>query len=262
MSRSADHYFAIIPESVLYADISATAVRVYGVLRRHADKDNGTCHPGKTRIAALARIGIRTVNRAIDELVVIGAIEVIHRPDPDNPKRMLTNQYRLLTPCAGDSTPCAPDSTPHALVTPPPCAGGTETIVKEPESENTDTRSTEVDLMFLRFWESYPRKVGKKQALKAWNRYAKRNQPKILDGLTAWNQHWRHEKTETQYIPHPTTWLRQERWEDHPLTTEPARETRPYDQQKRRGCDKCDNTGYIHHEDNNVTWVTECECNQ
>jgi hypothetical protein len=253
MTRSADHYFAIIPESVLYADISATAVRVYGVLRRHADKDNGTCHPGKTRIAALARIGIRTVNRAIDELVVIGAIEVIHRLDPDNPKRMLTNQYRLLTPCA-------PDSTPHALVPPPPCAGGTETIVKEPKSENTDTRSTEVDPMFLRFWENYPRKVGKKQALKAWNRYAKRNQPKILDGLTAWNQHWRHEKTETQYIPHPTTWLRQERWEDHPLTT--ARETRPYDTSKRRGCNKCDNTGYIHHEDNNVTWVTECECNQ
>lgn len=254
MAGSADQYFAIIPESILYADISATAVRVYGVLRRHADKDDGTCHPGKSRIASLAHIGTRTVNRAIDELVGIGAIEVIHRPDPDNPKRMLTNQYRLLTPCAGDSTP-------HALVTPPPCADGTETIAKEPEPKNTDTRSTEVDPMFLRFWASYPRKVGKKQALKAWNRYAKRNQSAILDGLTAWNQHWQREKTETQYIPHPTTWLRQERWEDHIATTTPER-PRPYDAPKRRGCDNCDNTGYIHHEDNGVTWVTECECNQ
>jgi hypothetical protein len=260
MTRSADHYFAIIPENILYADISHIAVRVYGVLRRHADKDNGTCHPGRSRIAKVAHTSPSSVDRAISELVRIGAIEVIHRPDPDNPKRLLSNQYRLLTPPAHDDTPPAGDDTPLPLVAIPPPASDEETIVKEPKSKNTDTRSTEVDPMFLRFWENYPRKVGKKQALKAWNRYAKRNQPKILDGLTAWNQHWRHEKTETQYIPHPTTWLRQERWEDHPLTT--ARETRPYDTSKRRGCNKCDNTGYIHHEDNNVTWVTECECNQ
>ena len=35
----ADNFFAIIPEWVLYADISPQAVRLYGVLRRYADRD-------------------------------------------------------------------------------------------------------------------------------------------------------------------------------------------------------------------------------
>jgi len=69
---SSDQYFAVIPESVLYADISHAAVRVYGVLRRHADKNDGTCHPGRKRIAEFAHMSPSHVDRAIQELVGIG----------------------------------------------------------------------------------------------------------------------------------------------------------------------------------------------
>jgi len=133
---SSDQYFAVIPESVLYADISSNAVRVYGVLRRHADKDDGTCHPGRTRIAKLANIHERSVDRALRELESIGAIEVMHRVDPDNPKQFLSNQYRVLTPSAHVTTPRAGVTTPPALVSPPPRAGVAVTKAIEPESEN------------------------------------------------------------------------------------------------------------------------------
>lgn len=252
MTGSADQYFAIIPESILYADISHTAVRVYGVLRRHADKDDGTCHPGRSRIAKLARMSPSSVDRAIAELVGIRAIEVVHRPDPDNPKHLLSNQYRLLTPPAGDHTPPASDDTPLPLVTTPPPAGDEETIVKEPKSKNQTAFDT--------FWQTYPRRIARSKAQTSWNtNVRKKDIEPLMDGLNQWITQWRNEGMDTQYIPYPATWLNQKRWQDPPT---PVKELRPYDQPKRRGCDNCDNTGYIHHEDNGVTWVTECECNQ
>lgn len=62
---------------------------------------------------------------------------------------------------------------------------------------------------FVRFWESYPRKEAKAAALKSWQS----KKPKIEDVLLALQtekQRW----TDPKYIPHPSTWLNQRRWED------------------------------------------------
>lgn len=63
---------------------------------------------------------------------------------------------------------------------------------------------------FQRFWELYPRKVGKKAAEKAFQKIAMTPQilNEILDALdgTRW--------PESQYIPHPASWLNGERWTD------------------------------------------------
>ena len=262
MTRSADHYFAIIPESILYADISHAAVRVYGVLRRHADKDNGTCHPGRSRIAKLAHMSPSSVDRAIGELVNIWAIEVIRRPNPDNPKQLLSNQYRILTPPAGDHTPPASDDTPLPLVTIPPPASDEVTIVKEPKSKTKPSPSSHDEEQFEQWWSIYPRKTAKQDARKAWKAAIKQTSPADIIAAT------QHQTTtsgsplnrQPQYVPYPASWLRAGQHLDTPTQTQ--RETRPYDTPKRRGCDTCDHTGYIHHEDNGVSWVTECECNQ
>ena len=220
---SSDQYFSIIPETVLYADISASAVRVYGVLRRHADKDDGTCHPGRTRIAKLANIHERSVDRALRELESIGAIEVMHRVDPDNPKQFLSNQYRVLTPSAHVTTPRAGVTTPPALVSPPPRAGVAVTKVIEPESENQKTYDQlAVDQAFNTFWNNYPRKVGRKKCAQWWNRH-QQHANKILDTLDAWCQYWAQHVTDNRYIPHPYTWLNQERWNDPIPTTSNTR---------------------------------------
>ena len=206
---SSDQYFAVIPESVLYADISHAAVRVYGVLRRHADKNDGTCHAGRKRIAEFAHMSPSHVDRAIQELVNIGAVEVMHRPDPKNPKRLLTNRYRLLTPPAGGDTPL-----PH-MGTPPP-AGEEVTIVIEPESENQKTYDQpSVDQAFNTFWKNYPRKVQRKKCLTWWNRHKKHSQ-QILDSLDVWREYWEQYVPDSQFIPYPHTWLNQERWNEPP----------------------------------------------
>ena len=67
---------------------------------------------------------------------------------------------------------------------------------------------------FDRFWESYPRKIGKAAAAKAWKRAHRPPLQQILDALEAQkrSQNWLREGG--QYIPHPSTWINQGRWDD------------------------------------------------
>lgn len=75
---TSDEQFAIIPESVLFANISPQAVRLYCVLRRYADQW-GTCYPSRKTLATDMHVtSEKTIDRAVKELVAIGALEVIH----------------------------------------------------------------------------------------------------------------------------------------------------------------------------------------
>lgn len=94
MKVTADGYFAIIPEWVLYADISPAAVRVYCVLHRHADNDTAKCIPSRKHIASKARLGLSSVDRAIDELVRIKALIVQHRKSENGDPT--SNEYTVI----------------------------------------------------------------------------------------------------------------------------------------------------------------------
>ena len=76
---NAQLYFAVLPEWVLYLPISAVAVRVYCVLRRHADNMTGECFPSRRTIAMKARCSVATLDRAIKELVEHKAVAYTKR---------------------------------------------------------------------------------------------------------------------------------------------------------------------------------------
>lgn len=75
---SADNYFAIIPEWVLdHAKLSDGAVRLYGVLRRYADKDSMEAWPSVETLADRPpRTSERTIQRRLRELEHVGAITI------------------------------------------------------------------------------------------------------------------------------------------------------------------------------------------
>lgn len=76
---------------------------------------------------------------------------------------------------------------------------------------------------FDEWWSLYPRKVGKPKALGAWKAATKRTDPDvILAGLGAWLSFWK-AKNEPEFVPHPTTWLNGERWNDEPPPIAPNR---------------------------------------
>jgi hypothetical protein len=68
---------------------------------------------------------------------------------------------------------------------------------------------------FAEFWERYPRRIGKAAARKAYDKARKTAQhDDIMFGLS--QQMTSLTAREAQYIPHPATWLNQERWNDEP----------------------------------------------
>ena len=66
---------------------------------------------------------------------------------------------------------------------------------------------------FERFWQAYPRKVGKQAALKAWDK-TKPNIEEVLIALEWQKETDQWYKNGGQFIPNPSTYLNQHRWED------------------------------------------------
>lgn len=95
---------------------------------------------------------------------------------------------------------------------------------KEKEGENkieieNKKKSYDAD-GFAAFWAAYPKKAGKADALKAWNKLApdvvlQEQMGKALE-VQKQSQQWR--KDGGQYIPMPSTWLNGRRWEDEVQT--------------------------------------------
>jgi len=73
-----------------------------------------------------------------------------------------------------------------------------------------------LDTRFNEFWELYPRKAGKKKAREAFAKVVKDEAvfSALMAGLREHIGCAQWTKDGGQYIPHPTTWLNQERWED------------------------------------------------
>lgn len=93
----------------------------------------------------------------------------------------------------------------------------------EPEPESSTTTSNPLCAnahdAFDEFWQAYPSKKDKKKARKAWTKINPENLPAILEAIKV--------QSETDqwlrgFIPHPTTWLNGERWQDEQPTTETA----------------------------------------
>jgi len=84
--------FAIVPEWLLDADVSDTAIRLYAVLLRYG-QSSGARMPGRATLARrLRKKSVDSIDRALRELVAVGAVSVEHRFDG---AQRLTNRYHL-----------------------------------------------------------------------------------------------------------------------------------------------------------------------
>lgn len=86
-----------------------------------------------------------------------------------------------------------------------------------PEGDEAEPAQKEPKVTgFDEFWQSYPHKVGKKAALSAWKKLKPNAglRAKIMESLETQksSQQWRRENG--RYIPNPSTWLNQGRWDD------------------------------------------------
>lgn len=80
---------------------------------------------------------------------------------------------------------------------------------------------TLVEQQYEQFWQSYPRKMGKKEGLKAWKRLCADDAlfTAIMNALESSKQWWKSNRTETRYIPYPATWINGEHWKNEVVSS-------------------------------------------
>lgn len=96
------------------------------------------------------------------------------------------------------------------------CASDVQALARSQESEKRRGETERVREQFDAFWLSYPRKVAKPDAERAWKKLS------LPDGeferiMSALEVHkgcrkWR--ENDGEFIPHPATWLNQRRFDD------------------------------------------------
>ncbi len=86
--------YIVIPNKEILRGKKAAFQSVYFWICEHAN-DNGTCYPGKARLAHEAGVDIKTVNKYLKEMVTLGLLTVTNR-FKKNTKEKDTNLYQIM----------------------------------------------------------------------------------------------------------------------------------------------------------------------
>lgn len=204
--------------------------------------DNGSgVWASKTTIAAEIECGRSTVIRTINDFVKEGLlVPVGTRPcrngetveyaiDLDAIRALPGVDEAVTRPAAGP----VPERDPSQSGTPPvpqrdpyPSRSGTQTIIGttiEPSYTPLPPKGG-YSSEFEAFWEIYPRKVGKGQAARAFDRKAKKfGAGVVMDGLRRQLPmlNAQNKGPGQDYRPHPATWLNGDRFND-PVEHKPS----------------------------------------
>ena len=119
-------------------------------------------------------------------------------------------------------------------------------------SNNKKKNKNKDNLEFDVWYALYSRKIGKPKAENAFNLCLQvYDLDTIMDGTQKWVDYWKNSHTEKRYIPHPSTFLNQERFMDEPDVVEIEVEYRLDTTGKFYVgyCDKCNHSGFYRKED-------------
>ena len=207
------------------------------VLVKLADiaNDDGYCWPSVGLLAKQTLLAEKTVRKALQKLNEIGELQTILRPGTSSRYRISINPNAPLqkgnNPSPGRGTPPGRVVLPSEGGTPLPWEGETPLpsqgrgTINEPSMNHQETinglESFSVEADFERFWKEYPRRVAKDAALQKFVSAVRGGtSAEIIISAAARFAADPNLPREKNFIPHPTTWLNQKRWNDDAL---PAR---------------------------------------
>lgn len=95
---------------------------------------------------------------------------------------------------------------------------GRKDMDTDKDQDKEKKKVKELSPAFLAFWDAYPRKVDKQDAIRSWDKIE--HEPEvdahIMSGLAAHKASDQWTKDGGAFIPHPATWLNKRRWESQP----------------------------------------------
>lgn len=188
------------------------------LLANHTNGHTGQCNPSQGLLAKECCMGLSTLRRHLLDLEAAGLISVVHQY-ADNMKR--PNQYivnfQRSPRKSTEEQKWANDHPnrrypPSNLEVPLPPNRMIETGITTSNGNNTVCQQGKP--LFDIFWKAYPRKVSPAAAKKSFAKL-KVDEDLLNKMLKAIEQQKKTDQwKDPKYIPHPSTWLNNERWED------------------------------------------------
>lgn len=217
------NYYAVIPSNVRYDDdLSANAKLLYGEITSLCN-EKGYCWATNEYFANLYNVSKISISRWISQLSNKGYIGI--KLDYKAGTREIENRYIIIDQKLLEKT-ITPinknDNTYYQNCIYPINKNVSTPInknVKENNTSNTNNKNEYKEIYkerFEMFWKQYPKKVNKFKS-EEWFRKNKPNEilfNYIIKKLEMFKKSKQWEKENGKYIPHPTTWLNQKRWED------------------------------------------------
>ena len=189
----------------------------------------------KARLFPLKEINLEAIVAALQTMIRIGLIRVYevnelpylqvikwgeHQRIRDSKHKYPVENTCGELPQVAASCGELPQDAENSRSRAQPRAGAESESESESESKTESTRArareTEPDEAFLRFWEEYPNRVAKRDAIRAWQKLKPEAElvARIMQGLARWKQSDEWTRDNGRYIPHPATWINGRRWED------------------------------------------------
>lgn len=196
---------------------------------------DGGAWPSVATLARYAAVQERSIGRSLARLEEIGYI-TRHVQQGGTTRTRAGQRPNLYELHRTPDRPVTPDRT----VTPPPTEesgvpptdGSGEPSIEPPVEPSNPPNPPQAGGVseitpFDRWWNAYPRKVGKPTAERAFAKATKnmnewREHP-VFVGTHRWMRFWQDSGTDIQFIPHPATFLNQQRYNDTP----PAPQRKP-----------------------------------
>ena len=184
----------------------------------HYNDDTKACFPSQTRLAQLCQMTRTSVNNHILLLREKNIITTTQRHRPDGGKSTLGYELHLQDDVKDLNNPCKNNLQGH------------DKKIDNNNLVNINHVNLKKDIdssvLFDEFWQLYPRKIGKGAARTKFF-LALKKVPFDTIKQALQNYVEKTDGQDKQFIPNPSTWLHQERWDDE-IGLLPARTTTAY----------------------------------
>lgn len=194
------NYYSILTYEVLYSkELSSSEKLLYATITSLSQKD-GYCYANNETIASLYGTTEVTISRQIKNLKDNGFIEIEYERNGSSiKKRKIYPLTKMLMAVNKNDN------------------GTVNKNVKENNINNNNIESNIIIIeKFEKFYSEYPRKVKKDLVRKWFNK----NKPDdelfdtIMKSLNKFKNSYDWIKQNGQFIPYPSSWLNEKRWED------------------------------------------------
>lgn len=188
----------------------ATKVVLYWIADHH-NSETGDCFPSINRLAVLCEMSRRSVETHITALEDQGLLK--RKAQYRDTGGKTANSYLLeLTGTLENSD----DAQNLRMVCEKSAHGDTQNLrMNNLVRRNLGKEYNNIDEVFDEFWKHYPRKINKAAAKQSFaTALTKEKSSVIIKGAKEYSESVNLD--DLKFVPHPRTWLRQERWSEKP----------------------------------------------